>query len=237
MPCNPIGRRFLGCVEGYIPEIRSSNQGCKYQVSPISSMDSLHSIALGTSIKLNNLLKSPTLERIFLAFNRDLTKMTRSTWHAISDVVREELKTPQAKPASNQPDLFGPICRLCPPCSLGKKRAPAGVDKHLTGMGPTFGGRIVVDTNVPPISHSDLSLNGWSVCQERLHPAIITCFLGLTGFLSGWTFLLAIYKQKGVNTYARPYRRFSQDLKTQRSHLRWQFFVGRKNPSGLRALH
>ncbi|KAJ7658064.1 hypothetical protein B0H17DRAFT_1213299 [Mycena rosella] len=42
--------------------------------------------------KLGNLLKSPTLLRVFEAFNRDLTRMGSNDWRVIKDVVRRELK-------------------------------------------------------------------------------------------------------------------------------------------------
>ncbi|KAJ7664454.1 hypothetical protein DFH06DRAFT_1187824 [Mycena polygramma] len=42
--------------------------------------------------KLNTLLKSPTLNRVFMAFNRDLTRMGTNDWRVIQTTVRQELK-------------------------------------------------------------------------------------------------------------------------------------------------
>ncbi|KAJ7664458.1 hypothetical protein DFH06DRAFT_1470824 [Mycena polygramma] len=42
--------------------------------------------------KLNTLLKSPTLNRVFMAFNRDLTRMGTNDWRVIQTAVRQELK-------------------------------------------------------------------------------------------------------------------------------------------------
>ncbi|KAJ7127364.1 hypothetical protein C8R43DRAFT_1027759 [Mycena crocata] len=52
----------------------------------------LKTVALQQRRALRNLLKCPTLLRVFEAFNRDLTAMGSNDWHVIEDVVGRELK-------------------------------------------------------------------------------------------------------------------------------------------------
>ncbi|KAJ7472067.1 hypothetical protein FB451DRAFT_1251816 [Mycena latifolia] len=53
----------------------------------------LKSIAHRENRKLRNLLKCPTLHRVFEAFNRDLTRMGSNDWGVIENVVRREVKS------------------------------------------------------------------------------------------------------------------------------------------------
>ncbi|KAJ7666592.1 hypothetical protein DFH06DRAFT_1184238 [Mycena polygramma] len=56
------------------------------------NLEFLRGIARMEVRKLNTLLKSPTLNRVFMAFNRDLTRLGINDWRVIQTTVRQELK-------------------------------------------------------------------------------------------------------------------------------------------------
>ncbi|KAJ7666564.1 hypothetical protein DFH06DRAFT_1383746 [Mycena polygramma] len=58
----------------------------------IQNLEFLRGIGRMEVRKVNTLLKSPTLNRVFMAFNRDLTRLGTNDWRVIHTAVRQELK-------------------------------------------------------------------------------------------------------------------------------------------------
>ncbi|KAJ7877342.1 hypothetical protein B0H13DRAFT_2668430 [Mycena leptocephala] len=80
-------------TEDYLRCVRNARQ---------LNLDFLKEIGRKEKQKVHTLLMSPTLQRVFTAFNRDLTRMGMNDWRVIQLTVRRELKQPRApsqKPA------------------------------------------------------------------------------------------------------------------------------------------